>query len=222
MTERPKGSASDRPVRGGRGPAGHDRGSKPDGPGRRPKPGGPPRGPTPGGPDRGPRPGGPARGSRSSAPRADAPSRGGGYSAPAGEPPVTPGTGADDLSDLTALGREAARPSRRLETFPNKHMGRRYTVTLVCPEFTCLCPVTGQPDFATITVRYVPDRRIVESKSLKLYLWSFRGEGHFHEHVTNIILDDLVRTLDPVSCDVMGAFNVRGGIGITVDAHYAR
>jgi 7-cyano-7-deazaguanine reductase len=143
-----------------------------------------------------------------------------------GEPRST-GAGAggasDELTaDLTLLGHEGTGPTRRLETFPNQHPGRPYTITLVCPEFTCLCPVTGQPDFATITVRYVPDRRIVESKSLKLYLWSFRDEGHFHEHVTNIILDDLVATLDPVSCDVTGAFNVRGGIAITVEARHAR
>jgi 7-cyano-7-deazaguanine reductase len=95
-------------------------------------------------------------------------------------------------------------------------------VTLECPEFTCLCPVTGQPDFAHLTVRYVPDERIVESKSLKLYLWSFRDEGHFHEHVTNTILDDLVNALEPYSCEVVGEFNVRGGIGITVETTYER
>jgi 7-cyano-7-deazaguanine reductase len=126
------------------------------------------------------------------------------------------------LHDLTLLNRDAERPSRSLETFPNQHPGRPYTVTLVCPEFTCLCPATGQPDFATITVRYVPDQRIVESKSLKLYLWSFREEGHFHEHVTNVILDDLVAALDPMRCDVTGTFSVRGGIAITVEARYER
>jgi len=129
----------------------------------------------------------------------------------------------DDLTrDLTLLGNEAATPSRRLETFPNRHPGRRYTVTLDCPEFTCLCPVTGQPDFARITIRYVPDQRIVESKSLKLYLWSFRNEGHFHEHVTNVILDDLVRALEPLACRITGEFNVRGGVAITVEASYER
>ncbi len=126
----------------------------------------------------------------------------------------------DLLSGLTLLGRGATRPARKLETFPNQHPGRRYTVTLVCPEFTCLCPATGQPDFATITIEYIPDRRIVESKSLKLYLWSFRDEGHFHEHVTNMILDDLVQALEPHYCRVVGAFNVRGGISITVEAKY--
>ena len=111
-------------------------------------------------------------------------------------------------------------PVRKLETFPNQNPGRRYTVTLVCPEFTCVCPATGQPDFATIRIKYNPDQRIVESKSLKLYLWSFRNEGHFHEHVTNIILDDLVKALDPISCEVVGEFAVRGGISITVEAKY--
>jgi len=126
------------------------------------------------------------------------------------------------LKDLTLLNRNAPKPARRLETFPNQHPGRLYTVTLESNEFTCLCPATGQPDFATITIRYVPDQRIVESKSLKLYLWSFRDEGHFHEHVTNVILDDLVAALDPIRCDVIGAFNVRGGIAITVEAKYER
>ncbi len=121
---------------------------------------------------------------------------------------------------LTLLGREVTQPVRKLEVFPNQHPGRRYTVTLVCPEFTCVCPITGQPDFATITIRYIPDQRIVESKSLKLYLWSYRDEGTFHEHVTNQILDDLVEALDPLYCHVTGAFNVRGGISITVDAEY--
>jgi len=123
---------------------------------------------------------------------------------------------------LTLLGREVTQPVRKLEAFPNQHPGRRYTVTLVCPEFTCVCPITGQPDFATITIRYIPDQRIVESKSLKLYLWSYRNEGAFHEHVTNQILDDLVEALDPVYCQVTGAFNVRGGISISVDAEYEK
>ncbi len=129
---------------------------------------------------------------------------------------------AELLKDLTLLGREVRKPVRKLETFPNQHPGRPYTVTLESNEFTCLCPATGQPDFATITIRYVPDRRIVESKSLKLYLWSFRDEGHFHEHVTNLILDDLVAALDPVRCEVIGRFNVRGGIAIIVEARYER
>lgn len=129
----------------------------------------------------------------------------------------------DDAAEgLTLLGREVRQPVRKLETFPNQHPGRRYTVTLVCPEFTCICPITGQPDFATITIRYIPDQRILESKSLKLYLWSYRQEGAFHEHVTNQILDDLVEALDPTYCHVTGAFNVRGGISITVEAEYEK
>ncbi len=123
---------------------------------------------------------------------------------------------------LTLLGREVRQPVRKLETFPNRHPGRRYMVTLVCSEFTCVCPITGQPDFATITIRYIPDQRIVESKSLKLYLWSYRNEGTFHEHVTNQILDDLVQALDPWYCEVTGAFNVRGGISITVEAKHEK
>jgi 7-cyano-7-deazaguanine reductase len=125
-----------------------------------------------------------------------------------------------ELKGLTLLGQGRKKPTRRLETFPNRHPGRAYTVTLTCPEFTCVCPVTGQPDFATITIRYVPDKRILESKSLKLYLWSYRQEGVFHEHVTNLILDDLVKALKPCSCEVTGVFNPRGGIGITVAARY--
>src|SRR6187549_812531 len=128
----------------------------------------------------------------------------------------------DVTADLTLLGRDVRLPVRQLETFPNQHPGRHYTVTLVCPEFTCVCPMTGQPDFATITIRYVPDQRIVESKSLKLYLWSYRNDGVFHEHVTNQILDDLVAALDPVFCEVVGAFAARGGIALTVTATHEK
>ncbi len=128
----------------------------------------------------------------------------------------------DPTAGLTLLGQTINTPSKQLETFPNQHPGRRYTVTLVCPEFTCVCPMTGQPDFATITIRYIPDQKIVESKSLKLYLWSYRNEGVFHEHVTNQILDDLVAALDPLECHVTGAFAVRGGIALTVDAHHEK
>lgn len=129
----------------------------------------------------------------------------------------------DELTeDLTLLGREVTESVRKLETFPNRHPGREYWVTLKTDEFTCVCPMTGQPDFATITIRYIPDQRIVESKSLKLYLWSYRNEGVFHEHVTNVILDDLVEALDPLRCEVTGEFNVRGGIAITVEASYER
>ncbi len=121
---------------------------------------------------------------------------------------------------LTLLRKKKGKPSRKLEAFPNRNPDRRYTVTLTCPEFTCVCPLTGQPDFGTITIHYVPDRKILESKSLKLYLWSYRNEGTFHEHVTNRILDDVVKALDPWQCRVTGAFNARGGISITVEAAF--
>ncbi|HQL00994.1 MAG TPA: preQ(1) synthase [Smithellaceae bacterium] len=128
----------------------------------------------------------------------------------------------NDLADLTLLGSgRAAKPVRKLETFPNRAK-RDYTVTLTTDEFTCVCPMTGQPDFAKITIEYVPDKKIVESKSLKLYFWSFRNEGVFHEHVTNIILDDLVAALSPRRCKVTAEFAVRGGIAITVDAQYLK
>lgn len=127
----------------------------------------------------------------------------------------------NDLTGLTLLGK-TAQPVKKLETFPNHHPGRRYTVTLETEEFTCVCPMTGQPDFAKIKIQYVPDKKIVESKSLKLYLWSFRNEGVFHEHVTNIILDDLVAVLKPYWCKVSAEFSIRGGIGITVDVEYKK
>ena len=122
---------------------------------------------------------------------------------------------------LTILGRKA-RPSKVLETFPNKHPERDYVVTLQTDEFTSVCPITGQPDFASITVKYIPDRLIIESKSLKLYFHSFRNEGVFHEHVTNRILDDLVSVLKPRWCMVTGDFSVRGGIAIVVEAEYRK
>ena len=114
----------------------------------------------------------------------------------------------------------ATRPSRQLETFPNPRPGRDYEIAFDCPEFTCLCPKTGQPDFATIRIRYVPDQLCVELKSLKLYLWSFRDEGHFHEAVTNRILDDLVSAVAPRRMTITGAFNVRGGITTVVTASH--
>lgn len=128
-------------------------------------------------------------------------------------------TEASDLEGLTLLGK-GAKPSKQLETFPNHHPEREYLVRLESDEFTCVCPATGQPDFATITVDYVPGQKIVESKSFKLYLWSYRDQGVFHEHVTNQILDDLVAALEPRWCRVRGAFNVRGGIAITVEAEH--
>jgi 7-cyano-7-deazaguanine reductase len=109
-------------------------------------------------------------------------------------------------------------PTKQLETFANPRPGRPYTVRFECPEFTCVCPLTGQPDFATIIIEYTPAELCVELKSLKLYLWSFRNEGHFHEAVTNRILDDLVAALAPAKMTVTGSFLVRGGIRTDVIA----
>jgi 7-cyano-7-deazaguanine reductase len=126
-----------------------------------------------------------------------------------------------DLSGLTLLGKEA-RPGKKLEAFPNRTPDRYYLVTLETDEFTCVCPLTSQPDFAHLTIRYVPDQKVVESKSLKLYFWSYRDEGSFHEHVINQILDDLVKVLDPHWMKVTGDFKVRGGIGIKVEAEHVK
>lgn len=110
--------------------------------------------------------------------------------------------------------------TKHLDTFSNPAPQRDYEIRFECPEFTCLCPKTGQPDFATIRIRYVPDQLCVELKSLKLYLWSFRNEGAFHEAVTNRILDDLVRATQPRKLTVVGDFYVRGGITTVVEASY--
>jgi 7-cyano-7-deazaguanine reductase len=106
--------------------------------------------------------------------------------------------------------------SAKLETFPNPSPGRDYEIRFECPEFTCLCPKTGQPDFAVIRIRYVPDEACVELKSLKLYLQSFRNEGIFYEHVTNRIFDDLTGLLKPRRLKLAAAFTPRGGISTTV------
>jgi 7-cyano-7-deazaguanine reductase len=111
-------------------------------------------------------------------------------------------------------------PSKALETFPNPNPARDYEIRFECPEFTCLCPKTGQPDFATIRIRYTPDKLCVELKSLKLYLWSYRDEGAFHEAVTNGILDDLVAATKPRRMTVEGDFLVRGGIHTVVECSY--
>jgi 7-cyano-7-deazaguanine reductase len=111
-------------------------------------------------------------------------------------------------------------PSKKLERVPNAHADRDYEVDHVVPEFTCVCPITGQPDFATIRIRYVPDQWLVELKSLKLYMWAYRDEGAFHEDVTNRILDDLVETLAPRRMEVVGDWNVRGGIKTVVTVRY--
>ena len=116
--------------------------------------------------------------------------------------------------------RKMTSPAKTLETFRNPNPKRSYEVRFDCPEFTCVCPMTGQPDFATIRITYSPGDLCVELKSLKLYLWSFRDEGTFHEAVTNRILDDLVRALDPRRCEVVGDFMVRGGIHTVVTARY--
>ncbi len=110
----------------------------------------------------------------------------------------------------------ATQPSGELKSFDNPSPRRDYEIRLECPEFTCLCPMTGQPDFATIRIRYVPAEKCVELKSLKLYLWSFRDEGTFHEAVTNKICDDLVAALNPRWMEVTGDFMVRGGIHTAV------
>lgn len=114
----------------------------------------------------------------------------------------------------------STQPSRELETFPNPRPGRRYQIAFDCPEFTCVCPRTGQPDFATIKIRYVPDKLCLELKSLKLYLWSYRDVGTFHEDVTNRILDDLVTAVKPTEMSVEGDFKIRGGIHTVVTARY--
>lgn len=109
-----------------------------------------------------------------------------------------------------------SQPSKDLVAIPNPYPDREYEVECVCPEFTCVCPMTGQPDFATFTISYVPGPKIVELKSLKLYLWSFRQVGAFHEEVTNRVLDDLVACLGPRSMRITSTWNVRGGITTTV------
>ncbi len=118
--------------------------------------------------------------------------------------------------------RVTTKPEKQLETFPNPRPGREYEISFTCPEFTCVCPKTGQPDFAEIRISYVPAELCVELKSLKLYLWSFREEGHFHEAVTNQILDDLVATIAPLRMTVIGDFNVRGGIHTVVKAEHRK
>jgi 7-cyano-7-deazaguanine reductase len=116
----------------------------------------------------------------------------------------------------------ATKPSKDLQTFPNPAPERDYGIDFEAPEFTCVCPMTGQPDFATIRIRYVPDERCVELKSLKLYLWSYRDEGAFHEAVTNRIADDLIAALDPRFLEVEGDFYVRGGIKTKVKVEHRK
>ncbi|MBR1426360.1 MAG: NADPH-dependent 7-cyano-7-deazaguanine reductase QueF [Paludibacteraceae bacterium] len=124
-----------------------------------------------------------------------------------------------ELQGVTLLGNQHTQyptdyDPRLLETFVNKHPEHEYLVTLDCPEFTTLCPKTGQPDFGHIIIRYIPRERMVESKSLKLYLFSFRNHGDFHEDCVNIIMKDLYRLMEPRYIEVQGDFNPRGGISI--------
>jgi 7-cyano-7-deazaguanine reductase len=115
-----------------------------------------------------------------------------------------------------------SRPSKRLETFANPSPGRDYRIRMEIPEFTCVCPMTGQPDFARLLLEYVPERRCVELKSLKLYVWSYRDQGAFHEAVTNRIVDDLVGALRPRYLRLEARFNVRGGIHTSVVAEHRK
>ena len=115
-----------------------------------------------------------------------------------------------------------SQPSQQLEIVPNPHPGRGYEGALEIPEFTCLCPRTGQPDFATIRIRYVPDRHLLELKSIKLYIWSYRNEGAFHEDVTNRILNDFVAVAAPRWIEVVGDFSVRGVIKTVVRATHGK
>jgi len=132
----------------------------------------------------------------------------------------------EEYEELTLLKKSERRypespDEARLETFENRYADRDYWITFDCPEFTSRCPITSQPDFGTITIRYIPDQRCIESKSLKLYLFSFRNYGTFHEEVVNRILDDVVAACQPRRAIVTGDFNPRGGISIRVEAEYA-
>ncbi|MCY1019992.1 MULTISPECIES: preQ(1) synthase [Pyxidicoccus] len=109
-----------------------------------------------------------------------------------------------------------SQPTKDIQTFPNPAADRDYEIAFDCPEFTCLCPLTGQPDFARFKITYVPDQLCVELKSLKLYMWAYRNEGAFHEKVTNTIADDIIKAIQPRKLTVVGDFFVRGGIGTIV------
>ena len=133
---------------------------------------------------------------------------------------------ARDRSELQALGRESVYSQKYapevLETFENVHKDNDYWVRFNCPEFTTLCPITGQPDFAEIRISYIPDVKMVESKSLKLYLFSFRNEGAFHEDCVNIIMKDLIKLMNPRYIEVTDFFTPRGGISIYPYANWGR
>jgi 7-cyano-7-deazaguanine reductase len=128
----------------------------------------------------------------------------------------------DGSNKTDKLGATFNRPTKFLEIFDNPNPERDYHIRIDLPEFTCLCPKTGQPDFAEIKLDYVPDQRCVELKSLKLYYWSFRDEGHFHEQVTNMIANDLIALLDPRHIKVTAVFNVRGGVYTTVEVEHSK
>jgi 7-cyano-7-deazaguanine reductase len=133
----------------------------------------------------------------------------------------------NDFENLTLLKQGCTQypdsPDKaKLENFLNRHTSRDYTIEFSCPEFTSLCPITGQPDFAKISITYIPDGKCIESKSLKLYLFSFRNSGMFHEEITNRILDDLVAACEPRWARVRGVMNARGGISIEVIAEYSK
>jgi len=128
----------------------------------------------------------------------------------------------DGFTISDKLGAAINRPTKLLETFDNPNPERDYHIRIDSPEFTCLCPKTGQPDFAEIKLDYVPDQLCVELKSLKLYYWRFRDEGHFHEQVTNMIANDLISLLDPRRIKVTAIFNVRGGIYTTVEVEHSK
>ncbi len=129
------------------------------------------------------------------------------------------------MPEWTRLMKEASTVSESfrhiLETFDNQYPERQYTIRIVCPEFTSVCPKTGQPDFGTLTITYVPNRKCVELKSLKFYLQQYRNEGIFYEHVTNRILDDLVAVVEPRRMTIEAAFHARGGIATTVTAQFS-
>lgn len=133
----------------------------------------------------------------------------------------------EELQGVTLLGNQKTKypqdyAPEMLETFINKHQGHDYFVKFNCPEFTSLCPMTGQPDFATIYISYVPDVKMVESKSLKLYLFSFRNHGDFHEDCVNIIMKDLIKLMEPKYIEVWGKFTPRGGISIDPYTNYGK
>ena len=139
---------------------------------------------------------------------------------------MTSGRSKEELQGVSLLGNKTAYKSDYapvvLESFPNKHPQNDYWVKFNCPEFTSLCPMTGQPDFATIYISYVPDERLVESKSLKLYLFSFRNHGDFHEDCVNIIMKDLIKLMEPKYIEVWGKFLPRGGLSIDPYANYRK